>query len=88
MSVITIECPDDILQALQETPEEFAREARILIAAKLYEIGRLSSGRAAELANLDRVQFFEVLQSYQVSVINLPSEELEKDFQSARNLRS
>ena len=44
MSSIKIECPAHILDALKETPDEFAREARILLAAKLYEIGRLSSG--------------------------------------------
>ena len=86
MSLITIECPDSILQALQETPEEFAREARLLLAVKLYEIGRLSSGRAAELAGMIRVQFLEVLKSYKVPVLNLTREELEKDFQSAQDL--
>ena len=87
MSSITIECPANILNALQETPDEFAREARILLAAKLYEIGRLSSGRAAELAGLSRVAFFDVLKSYKVSVANLTRKELKKDFESARKMR-
>ena len=87
MSTISIECPNDILHALEETPEEFAREARMLLGAKLYEIGRLSSGRAAELAGMERVQFFEALKSYKVPVINLSPDELERDFESARDLR-
>ena len=86
MSTITIECPDDILRALNETPEEFAREARMLLAAKLYEIGRLTSGQAARFAGMDRVLFLDALKSYQVSVINLTQAELEKDFQRARDL--
>lgn len=86
MSTITIECPNHVLQALEETPKAFAREARVLLAAKLYEIGRLSSGRAAELAGMGRVQFLDVLKTYQVPVINLPPEEIEKDIQSARDL--
>jgi predicted HTH domain antitoxin len=60
---IKVECPATILNALKETPDEFAQEARILLAAKLYEIGRLSSGRAAELAGLGRVAFFDILKS-------------------------
>ncbi len=86
MSMITIECPDDILQALNETPEAFAWEARVILAAKLYEVGRLSSGQAAELAGMGRVEFFDALKSYKVPVINLTPEEIEKDFQSARDL--
>ena len=35
---IQIECPANILNALKETPDEFAQEARILLAAKLYEM--------------------------------------------------
>ena len=85
-SQITIECPDEILQILQETPETFAREARVLLAAKLYETGRLTSGQAARFAGLGRVSFLDTLKTYQVSVINLSREELEKDFRSAGNL--
>ena len=86
MSKITFECPDDILQILSETPEEFAEEGRMLIAVKLFEIGRLSSGQAARFAGMERVLFLDALKSYQVSAINLPSEELAKDFSNARNL--
>ena len=87
MSSIMIECPANILDALKETPDEFAREARILLAVKLYEIGRLSSGRAAELAGLGRVAFFDMLKSYKVPVANLTHKELKKDFESARKMR-
>ena len=86
MSAIAIECPDDILRALNETPEEFAREARMLLAVKLYETGRLTSGQAARFAEMDRVLFLDALKSYQVSVINLTQEELERDFQRAGDL--
>ena len=44
MLKITFECPDDILKTLRETPEQFAEQGRMLIAVKLFELGRLSSG--------------------------------------------
>ena len=36
---------------------EFTREARMAMAAKLYEMDRTSAGLAAELAGLDRLSF-------------------------------
>lgn len=87
MSAITIECPDEVLRHLNETPEAFAREARIILAVKLYEMGRLSSGKAAELASMGRVEFFDTLGKYGVAVMNLPHEEIEADFRHAWAVR-
>ena len=84
MLKITFECPDDILQILSETPEHFAEQGRMLIAVKLFELGRLSSGQAARFAGLDRVVFLDALKSYQVSHINLTPEELAKDISNKR----
>ena len=86
MLKITFECPDDILKTLSETPEQFAEQGRMLIAVKLFELGRLSSGQAARFAGLERVVFLDTLKSYQVSPINLTAEELAKDISNARNL--
>ena len=86
MLKITFECPDDILQTLSETPEQFAEQGRMLIAVKLFELGRLSSGQAARFVGMERVVFLDALKSYQVSAINLSSEELAKDISNARNL--
>lgn len=86
MPRITFECPVDILRILCETPERFAEEGRLLIAIKLFELGRLSSGQAARFAGMERIVFLDALKSYQVSPINLTPEELAKDISSARNL--
>jgi len=86
MSTISFECPDDILQTLKETPDQFATEGRLLIAVKLYELGRLSSGQAARMAGLSRVVFLDTLKDYQVSAINLTRDELARDFANAKNL--
>ena len=47
---LTIEYGDDVLLALGLSPEQFSEEAKLLVAVKLYELGRLSSGAAAGLA--------------------------------------
>ena len=47
---IVINVPEKVLLAQKTDETTFARELAILAAVKLYELGRLSSGRAAELA--------------------------------------
>jgi predicted HTH domain antitoxin len=76
MSSLIIEFPEDVLQALEETPEEFAREAQILLAAKLYEIGRLSLDKATELAAMGSAEFLAILKSYQEPIAGLSGKEL------------
>ena len=63
---IVIDVPEKVLLAEKSDAATFAREMRILAAVKLYELGRLSSGRAAELAGMPRVEFLLILGRYQV----------------------
>jgi predicted HTH domain antitoxin len=84
MSILKIPYPKELPQALGKTPEEFEHEMRFLVAAKLYELGRISSGRAAELAGLERKEFLNQLGRYRISVFNYSWEELEREIQEAR----
>jgi len=79
MSTVSIEIPEEVLISLKQTQETIAREMQILAAVKLFEIGKLSSGRAAQLAGMPRVQFLLLLGQYQVSPFSLTTEELERD---------
>ena len=63
---VVIDVPETILLAEKTDEEAFAREIRVLAAVKLYELGRLSSGRAAELAGMGRVEFLLSLPRYKV----------------------
>ena len=53
---IIMNIPEKVLLAEKADESSFARELRLLAAIKLYELGRLSSGRAAELAGIPRVE--------------------------------
>ncbi len=55
------------------------REAKRFLAAKLFEAGKLSLGQAAELAELSKVAFAEILADYNVSVFNYPASDIIKD---------
>lgn len=54
-------------------------EARLYLARKLFEVGRLSCGQAAELAGYSKRTFMELLGRHGVAVIDYPDEELQDD---------
>ena len=81
---LKIPYPEDLPETLGSTPEEFEQEIRFLVAAKFYEMGRISSGRAAELAGIDRVEFLNNLGRYRIPVFNYSREELEREVREAR----
>jgi predicted HTH domain antitoxin len=80
---LTIPYPDDLLLSLKETREEFEAEARLLLAVKLYELGRVSTGRAAALSGMSRVGFMFALDRFGLSPIGVDPEELEADLANA-----
>ncbi len=83
MPTIHIELQDEVLLALKETPEGLSQVIRMAAAAKLYELGKLSSGRAAELAGIPRVSFLQALARYGVSIFDLTEDELVQDLYHA-----
>jgi predicted HTH domain antitoxin len=54
-------------------------EARLFLAMKLFEIGRLSCGQAAELAGLSKRTFMELLDKQGIPLMNHPPGELQDD---------
>jgi predicted HTH domain antitoxin len=82
---LTLEYGDEVLLATGQSPAEFADEARFLLAAKLYELGRLSSGQAAKLCGMVRVQFLLALPRIGVKVSNLSVDDVDDELAFARN---
>ena len=83
MQSISLEIPATTFAALGESPDGFVREMRIAAAVKWYELGRLSQGKAAEVAGLSRSAFIEALSRFRVSPIQINAEELEKELADA-----
>ncbi|MCW3109029.1 MAG: hypothetical protein JWQ09_3535 [Segetibacter sp.] len=77
MKTLTLHIPDQV--NLEE------REAKMIVASRLYEKGTFSLGQAAELAGLSKRAFMELLGDYGVSIFNYPASDLEKDVKNAEN---
>lgn len=81
---LTIEYGDDVLFSSGLTRGAFDEEARFLLAAKLYEMGRLSSGQAAKLCGKGRVDFLLSLPRIGVAISNLQPEDMESEVEFIR----
>lgn len=76
---LTIRYDDDILVGLGMSPREFSEEASFLLAAKLYDLGRLSSGQAARICGKERADFLMGLARIGIPTSNLRPDEIEDD---------
>ncbi len=84
-NTLTIEYADDLLFTLGVSDKEFSEEAKLLLAAKLYEMGKISSGQAARLAGKSRVEFLFSLSRLGVSMSNLREDDLDTELNFALN---
>lgn len=75
MKTLTLKLPDSL--------EIDEKQIAMIVAARLYEQGRLSLGQAAEVAGLSKRTFAELLGSYDVSIFNYPAADLSKDVTNA-----
>ena len=78
---LEIKYPAGFEQAVHMTKEELEQHIRLMAALKMFELGKVSGGKAAELAGLSRLAFYEVCGRYRVSVFNYLPEELEQEVQ-------
>jgi predicted HTH domain antitoxin len=76
---LTIPYPDELLLCLKTEQQAFEQEARLLLAVKLYEQGRISISMAATLAGLERVTFLFEPQRFGLSPIGVDPDELAND---------
>ena len=66
--IINIEYPEFLANSLRLSVKDFESEMKTSSLVKLFELGRVSSGVAARVLGLSRVDFLEMLSKYKVSV--------------------
>ena len=84
MNTLTIEYPSEVLDALNQNAIEFEAQARLLLALKLYEDGKLATGLAAQLAGMPRSVFVFELSKHLLSPFGETLQELDSDIANAR----
>ncbi len=82
MPVLRIRYDEKLLAAPGESRQELEAEMRFLLAVKLYEIGRLSSGEAGRIADMARLRFLDELARRGFTVVHLDGADLEDELPS------
>ena len=89
---LKIKYPTGFEHAVHMTKEEMEQHIRLMAALKMFELGKITSGKAAELAGMSRSEFLEACGRYRISVFNYSDgevgEEIKKDFETAKRMSS
>ncbi len=83
MQTFSITYNDDLLISTGKSKKAFEQEMRFLLAVKLFELGRLTVGKAAELCNMNKMQFMDELGRMEIPVINLDDDQILDELQNA-----
>jgi predicted HTH domain antitoxin len=81
---VTLDIPDSVLQGLRIPESEIAQRLRTELALALYAQGALSLGKAAELAQMPRMLFGELVGQRGIAR-HYGDAELEQDTSYARS---
>lgn len=76
MHSLSIPYPDDLLITSGKSPQALEAELTFLLAVKLFELHRLSLGKAAAFCSMDKLRFMYELGRLQVPVINLNDDQI------------
>jgi len=82
VKTIIVEYPETIPIAANLSVNAFESEARKAMAMKLYELGRVTSGQAAQLAGMGRVEFLLTCREMGVPSVSWGDGEIEEEFET------
>lgn len=79
--IITIDYPEYLANSMRLNKDDFGKQMKESALVKLFEIGKVSSGTAAKVLNMTRIEFLELLNKYKVSFLNV--DDIEEDLSNA-----
>lgn len=82
--LINITYPESLANSMKLNVRDFEKEIKMSSMVKLYELGRISSGIAAKVLGLSRLDFLDIVGQYKVSIIDFSDiDELNDDIINA-----
>lgn len=81
MKQIKFEVPEDIIYSLNESESKFVEKIKLIAAIEFYKSQKLSLGKAAQLAGMDKTDFMFLLGKENIPVINYSTEELKEELE-------
>ena len=78
---ILVEYTEYLANSMRMNKRDFGKEVKISAIIKLFELEKISSGIAARVLNLSRVQFLDLLAKYNVPFLN--ADDLNEDLRNA-----
>ena len=83
MATITLNIPDSVLIHRAISLEEITNETRFVLASHLYQKGYISSGVAAKMCEMNRIDFLLTLGRSGIPIVDLDGEELDREVENA-----
>lgn len=80
MNAITLKYPDSWLMPIATDASHFPKDAKMAAAVKLFEMGKLTSGQAVQLACVGRQEFLLGCRQWGVDSVNWDADEIEAEF--------
>lgn len=81
---ISIDIPNDILLALNETANDLKKRIKLTLAIELYKKQKLTIGKAAQLSEMSRLEFETELSNQKISISNLRKEDVFRDLEKLK----
>lgn len=83
MHVLSIPYDEDLLVATGKSKEALEQELRLLLAVKMFELRRLSLGKAAQLCGMSKLKFMDEVGRMGIPVINLDDDQIKDELENA-----
>ena len=80
---VVIDVPDVFVKEISYGFTDPAREVTFLLAVKLIEAGRISTGRAAEWLGISKPRFLHESGRYGLSAFDVDEETIDEDIENA-----
>ncbi|MCB2261394.1 MAG: UPF0175 family protein [Candidatus Thiosymbion ectosymbiont of Robbea hypermnestra] len=79
MKALSIPYSEDLLIASGRSRKDLEQELQFLLAVKLFELHRLSLGKAAEVSGMSKLRFMDELGRMKIPVINLDDDQIQEE---------